>query len=35
VGIVEGKKPLERPMHRWEDNIKLDIQGNGMGHGLD
>jgi hypothetical protein len=28
VGIVEGKKPLERPRHRWEDNIKVNIQGN-------
>jgi hypothetical protein len=31
VGIVEGKKPLERPMHRLEDNTEVDIQGNGMG----
>ena len=31
MGIVEGMKPLERPSHRWEDNIKVDIQGNGMG----
>jgi len=31
VGIVEENKPLERPRHRWEDNIKVDIQGNGMG----
>jgi len=31
VGIVEGKKPLERPRHRWEDNIKVAVQGNGMG----
>jgi hypothetical protein len=23
VGRPEGKKPLERPRHRWEDNIKL------------
>jgi len=22
----EGKKPLERPRHRWEDNIKIDLQ---------
>jgi len=21
VGISEGKKPLERPRRRWEDNI--------------
>ena len=23
----EGKRPLERPWSRWEDNIKLDIRG--------
>jgi hypothetical protein len=22
----EGKKPLGRPRHRWEDNIKMDLQ---------
>ena len=22
----EGKKPLERPRHKWEDNIKMDLQ---------
>jgi hypothetical protein len=22
----EGKRPLGRPGHRWEDNIKLDLQ---------
>jgi hypothetical protein len=22
----EGKRPLGRPRHRWEDNIKLDLQ---------
>jgi hypothetical protein len=22
VGKPEGKRPLERPRHRWEDNIK-------------
>ena len=22
----EGKRPLERPRLRWEDNIKMDIQ---------
>ena len=26
VGKPEGKKQLERPRHRWEDNIKTDIQ---------
>jgi len=22
----EGKRPLERPRRRWEDNIKMDLQ---------
>jgi hypothetical protein len=26
VGKPEGKRPLERPMHRWEDNIKMDLK---------
>ena len=26
VGILEGKRPLGRPRHRWEDNIKMDLQ---------
>jgi hypothetical protein len=25
VGRPEGKKPLERPRRRWEDNIKMDL----------
>jgi hypothetical protein len=24
-GKPEGKRPLGRPRHRWEDNIKMDI----------
>jgi hypothetical protein len=24
VGKPEGKKPLVRPKHRWEDNIIMD-----------
>jgi hypothetical protein len=24
--IPEGKKPLGRPVNRWEDNIKMDLQ---------
>jgi hypothetical protein len=23
---TEGKRPLGRPKHRWEDNIKMDLQ---------
>jgi len=25
VGKPEGKRPLGRPMFRWEDNIKMDV----------
>jgi len=31
VGKPEGKRPLGRPRRRWEDNIKMDIQGVGGG----
>jgi hypothetical protein len=26
VGKPEGRRPLGRPRHRWEDNIKMDVQ---------
>jgi hypothetical protein len=26
VGRPEGRRPVGRPRHRWEDNIKLDLQ---------
>jgi hypothetical protein len=26
VGRPKGKRPLERPRHRWEDNIKMDFR---------
>jgi len=26
VGKPEGNRPLGRPRHRWEDNIKMDLQ---------
>jgi hypothetical protein len=26
----EGKRPLGRPRHRWEDNIKLDLRDTGI-----
>jgi hypothetical protein len=29
VEKLEGKKPLGRPRHRWEDNIKMDLQKAG------
>jgi hypothetical protein len=31
VGKPEGKRPLGRPRHRWEDNIKTDFQEVGFG----
>ena len=37
VGNPEGKRPLGRPGRRWEDNIKMDLQGlwglDGVGSG--
>jgi hypothetical protein len=33
VGKPEGKRPLGRPRHRWEDNIKMDLQEFGEGGG--
>ena len=29
VGKPEGKRPLGRPRHRWEDNIKMELQAVG------
>ena len=29
----EGKRPLGRPRHRWEDNIKMDLQEVGWSCG--
>jgi hypothetical protein len=34
VGKPEGKRPLGRPRHRWEDNIMMDLQEVGWG-GMD
>jgi hypothetical protein len=36
VGKPEGKRPLERPRHKWENNIKINSQevGCGVGTGL-
>jgi hypothetical protein len=31
VGKREGKRPLVKPRHRWEDNIKMDLQEVGLG----
>jgi len=32
VGKPEGKMPVGRPRHRWEDNIKMDLQEAGWGN---
>ena len=34
-GEPEGRRPLGRPKHRWEDNIKMDLREVGWEHGLD
>jgi hypothetical protein len=26
VGIPEGKRPLGKPRHRWEDNIRMYLK---------
>jgi hypothetical protein len=33
VGKPEGKRLLERPRRRWEDNIKMDVHEVGGGRG--
>jgi hypothetical protein len=30
VGSPEGKRPLERPRRRWEDNIEMDLRETGI-----
>ena len=32
VGKPEGKRLLGRPMHRWMDNIRMDLQEVGCGY---
>jgi hypothetical protein len=31
VGKPERKRPFGRPWHRWEDNIKINLQKMGCG----
>jgi hypothetical protein len=31
MGKPEGKEPLVRPRHRWEDGIKMDLREIGWG----
>jgi hypothetical protein len=33
-GKPEGKRTVKRPMRRWEDNIRMDLQEEGCG-GMD
>jgi hypothetical protein len=33
VGKPEGKRPLGRPRHRWEHNIKINLQEVGGSRG--
>jgi hypothetical protein len=30
VGRPEGKRPLGRPIRRWEDNIRMDFREIGI-----
>jgi len=32
VGTSEGKRPLGRPRHRWEGNIRMGLQEVGCGN---
>ena len=32
VGKPEGKRPVGNPRHRWEDNIKTDLQEEAYGN---
>ena len=34
MGKPEGKRPPGRHWHKWEDNIKMDLQEEGFG-GMD
>jgi hypothetical protein len=31
MGESEGKRPLGRPTHRWEDGIRMDLREIGLG----
>ena len=30
TGTSAGKRPLERPRHKWEDNIRIDLREIGF-----
>jgi hypothetical protein len=31
VGKPEGKRPFGRPRRRWEDGMRMDLRGIGLG----
>jgi len=31
IGQLDGKRPFGRPMRKWKDNIKVDLQELGWG----
>ena len=33
TGKPTGKRPLGRPRHRWEDNIRMDLEEIGINAG--
>jgi hypothetical protein len=35
IGKSKGRRPVGRSRHRWEDNIKMDLRGIGLGYRLD
>jgi hypothetical protein len=35
MGRPEGKRLLERQMHRWEDGIRMDLREIGWGGGVE
>jgi hypothetical protein len=34
AGKPGGKRPIGKPRHRWEDNVKMDLRESGWG-GMD
>jgi hypothetical protein len=35
VGKPEGKRPLGKPRHRWDDGIRMDLRETGWGGGVE
>jgi hypothetical protein len=31
MGSLEGRSPLRKPRHRWEDGIRMDLRESGWG----